>query len=161
MHRTRKKGGGLKSIKLRRTRKKINNINQKIINLRIKARNIESRLTDGSANRALKKELKRKQGAALKKIEALKKKLSIEQKWKNRLTINDKTSCEQKNGGIYRGNKCYLKKTPGSVCRNSIQSNDGQQTYCLADELLSSLNVSNNLRWLKTSSSLNFFSLPY
>ena len=81
MHKTVKKGGSWKSaIKRRRTRKKISNISEKINILRKEARDIENVLTQNTANTAQKKELKRKQGVLLRKMEVLKNSLKVEQK---------------------------------------------------------------------------------
>ena len=102
MHKTRKRGGTRKSIKLRRSQKKLKTINEKITRLRIQARNIENRITSNTSNRALKKELKRKQGFILREIESLKTELKTQQSWNNMLSINDRERCEQINKGIYK-----------------------------------------------------------
>jgi hypothetical protein len=142
MHKTRKRGGTRKSIKLRRSQKKLKTINEKITRLRIQARNIENRITSNTSNRALKKELKRKQGFILREIESLKNELKTQQSWNNMLSINDRESCEQINKGIYRNNECYIKAPSGTSCSNKIYregDRERKQPYCLVDELLSSM----------------------
>ena len=142
MHKTRKRGGTRKSIKLRRSQKKLKTINEKITRLRIQARNIENRITSNTSNRALKKELKRKQGFILREIESLKTELKTQQSWNNMLSINDRESCEQINKGIYRNDQCYIKAPSGTTCSNKIYregDRERKQPYCLVDELLSSM----------------------
>jgi hypothetical protein len=149
MHKTVKKGGSWKSaIKRRRTRKKISNISEKINILRKEARDIENVLTQNTANTARKKELKRKQGVLLRKMEVLKNSLKVEQKWEKMQTIDNKEKCEKENSGIYKDNKCYIKQAPGTTCSKKIYKNtysERNQPYCLVDELLSSMEDSNSM----------------
>ena len=149
MHKTVKKGGSWKSaIKRRRTRKKISNISEKINILRKEARDIENVLTQNTANTARKKELKRKQGVLLRKMEVLKNSLKVEQKWEKMQTIDNKEKCEKENSGIYKDNKCYIKQAPGTTCSKKIYKNtysERNQPYCLVDELLSSMEDSSSM----------------
>lgn len=148
MHKTRKRGGTRKSIKLRRSQKKIKTINEKITRLRIQARNIENRITSNTSNRALKKELKRKQGVILREIESLKANLTTERKWVNMLTMNNRESCENKNKGIFKNDKCYIKQPTGTTCSKKIyrdRDRRKEEPYCLLDELLSSMDDSSSM----------------
>ena len=113
MHKTRRKYGGnkwkrvkqglKKTIKKKKKNKKlmkvdakISDINDQIMKLRIKARNIEDKLTSNTANTPLKKKLKREQGDALQKMKALNNSLAIELKWKNMLSIDHGGAAERR-----------------------------------------------------------------
>ena len=85
--------------------------------LRIKARNIEDKLTSNTANTPLKKKLKREQGDALQKMKSLNNSLAIELKWKNMLSIDQGGPAERRGKcdeieGKFTDDKCYIKQPP-------------------------------------------------
>ena len=167
MHKTRRKYGGNKwkrlkqgfkktskknknNKKLMKVDSKISVINDQIMKLRIKARNIEDKLTSNTANTPLKKKLKREQGDALQKMKSLNNSLAIELKWKNMLSIDQGGAAERRGKcdeieGKFTDDKCYIKQPSGVVCND--KTGDKNNRYCLVDELLSSMEDSGSMEF--------------